>query len=516
MNFLDFCAHNATWRSTEIAVQCGSSSTTWGSLVERAKRVGSAIASCGGRESKVAVLASNSVTYIEILLGAWLGGGVLVPLSPLLNAEAVRLALVDSQSSVLFVSRSLAATVASILPQLESAGRRTLVSLDFFEPGFVPYEEFIERGACAVGTPLRVEDAAAIIYSSGTTGSPKGIVHTLAGRTMLALGMAVELQINRAGVVLATTSLASNATWLVALPALLTGARLVLTSGFSPEAFLDLVERESVSHTFLVPAQLSRIVQQAALTRRDLSSLKCVLSAGAPLRAQLKQAIVEHVTANLYELYGWTEGAATIIGPEWVLKKPDSVGRPVFVCDIAIVDESGVSVAAGTAGEVVGRGPGSMVGYRCNPTATEAAIWRDPQGRAWLRSGDIGRLDAEGFLTIIDRKKDMIISGGLNVYPSDIERVLTTHPEVAEAVVIGVDDEKWGETPVAFVILHENGTASAETLRQWINARLSKHQRVAAVEIRRELPRNALGKVLRRELRSTAVPQPDRPSNLKQ
>jgi acyl-CoA synthetase (AMP-forming)/AMP-acid ligase II len=209
---------------------------------------------------------------------------------------------------------------------------------------------------------------------------------------------------------------------------------------------------------------------------------------------------------RLHEVYGLTEGLVTILHPADLATHAHSVGRPMLANDIRIIGADDIEVVLGAAGEIVGHSPFLMRGYHNLPDQTEAAIWREPgSGRTFLRSGDIGRFDTDGFLHLVDRKKDMIISGGQNIFPADLERVLAAHPDVAEVCVIGIPHVRWGETPLALVV--PRGETDATTLRDWANARLGRMQRLAAVEFRENLPRNAGGKFLKRELRAPYWPK---------
>ena len=220
----------------------------------------------------------------------------------------------------------------------------------------------------------------------------------------------------------------------------------------------------------------------------------------------------------LVDLYGLTEGGGTCV--LMAHEHPDklhTVGRPVAGHDVRIIDEQGNELPAGQTGEIVGHSPIMMSGYHKLPGPTRAAEWRDASGKRYIRTGDVGRFDADGFLVLLDRKKDMIISGGFNVYPSDIEAVLARHADVAEASVVGVPSERWGETPVAFVVLRAGAARDANALVAWVNARVGKTQRVAAVELVDALPRSGVGKVLKRELRDAyraeaAITPPPAPS----
>jgi acyl-CoA synthetase (AMP-forming)/AMP-acid ligase II len=222
---------------------------------------------------------------------------------------------------------------------------------------------------------------------------------------------------------------------------------------------------------------------------------------GSPLTADVKRGFTREFDCQLIELYGLTEGLVTILEPEDLERKILSVGKPVLGADIRIIGEDEREVAPGETGEIVGRGRLVMAGYHEQNEANREATWIDAAGAQWLRTGDVGRIDVEGFLYIVDRKKDMILSGGQNIYPTDIESVMREHPAIAEVAVIGVPNERWGESPVAVVILRPERKVTALEVTEWVNARLGKQQRISRVIYRDSLPRNPNGKVLKRELR---------------
>jgi acyl-CoA synthetase (AMP-forming)/AMP-acid ligase II len=235
----------------------------------------------------------------------------------------------------------------------------------------------------------------------------------------------------------------------------------------------------------------------------DLSNFSLKLCTSAPFSAALKGDILRRWPGDLVEYYGMTEGGGTcILHAHQFPDKLHTVGRPIEGSDIRLIDEQGREiVTAGDAGEIVGRSDAMMKGYHRQPDKTREAEWFDAEGRRYIRTGDIGRFDADGFLTLLDRRKDMIISGGFNIYPSDLEAVLLQHDAVLEAGVVGLPSQAWGETPVAFVALKPGFAIDADDLRQWANARLGKMQRLAALRVVECLPRSAIGKVLKRALR---------------
>ena len=261
-----------------------------------------------------------------------------------------------------------------------------------------------------------------------------------------------------------------------------------------------------VSHTILVPAQYAAIVQQPDAADR-LASLRMACTIGSLMTADRKRALDAMLPGRLHEVCGLTKGLVTILRPGDLAEHAGSVGRPMMGNNIRILDGADAPLPPGEAGEIVGCSPFLMQGYLGRPDATTAALWRDKlTGRDFLRSGDIGRFDGDGFLHLVKRKKDMIVSGAANIYPADIERVLLPHPDVADACVIGVPHPRWDETPLALVVRRPGATIDAAVLLEWTNAQLGRQQRLSAVEFRDGLPRNAAGKILKRELRAHTGP----------
>ena len=344
-----------------------------------------------------------------------------------------------------------------------------------------------------------------ILYSSGTTGTPKGIVQSHRMRWQ----HVQRVDYGDDAVTLISTPLYSNTTLVSVIPTLARGGSVVLMDKFDAGRYLALAERHRVTHTMLVPAQYRRLMAHPAFDSFDLTAFRMKFATSAPFPAALKAEVLRRWPGGLTEFYGLTEGGGVCVLAAH--ERPDklhTVGCPAPGSEFRVIDEAGRELPVGEAGEIVGRSAAMMTGYHRRPEATADAEWRDAAGRSYLRTGDVGRFDAEGFLTLLDRRKDMIISGGFNVYPSDVEAVLAGHGAVADVAVFGVPSDRWGETPVAAVVLEPGVGAAAEELRTWANARLGATQRLAALMVVAELPRSEIGKVLKRELRERFVTGP--------
>ena len=445
----------------------------------------------------IAICAGTSIAYATVFLGALRAGVVVAPLAPSCTAAELAGMAIDAGAMFFFLDKPVAGTLEPVASTL-SAKR---IALDESSAGASLEAWLAPPGAKPVPVAIEPLWAFNIIYSSGTTGTPKGIVQSHAMRWSH-IQRAAIYGYDASSVTLLSTPLYSNTTLVSFFPTLGHGGTVVLMAKFDAAAYLALASAHRATHTMLVPVQYHRLMALPSFDSFDLSSYRMKFSTSAPFQAALKADVLERWPGGLVEFYGMTEGGGTcILCAHEHPAKLHTVGPPAEGHDIRLIGEDGKEVPAGQMGEVVGHSAGMMNGYHNKPEKTAQAEWYSPEGKRFIRTGDVGRFDADGFLVLMDRKKDMIISGGFNVYPSDLEGVLRSHPAVAECAVVGVPSEQWGETPVAFVVLKERAAANGDEVREWLNARVNKIQRLAGVELVDSLPRSAIGKVLKRELR---------------
>nr|VFJ50232.1 MAG: Acyl-CoA synthetase (AMP-forming)/AMP-acid ligase II [Candidatus Kentron sp. FW]VFJ62655.1 MAG: Acyl-CoA synthetase (AMP-forming)/AMP-acid ligase II [Candidatus Kentron sp. FW] len=511
----DLLSRHARYRPQHTALVFQEQRLTFAALERNVNRLANALSDNGiGKGEHIATVLPNCVELLELYWAAARTGVVVVPLSPLLNAPALARLLQDSHTKMVFANASFAKTLEGIKPELPDIPKDNYIltgipESDGAPDGFRGYTDFTAK-ASELAPPdagVRMADIFNICYSSGTTGDPKGIVHSHFVRSMYATLLASVWRMTPESVVMHAGSIVFNGSFVTLMPALGQGCTYVLMPAFDPDTFIRAIAREKVTHIMLVPSQIIALLNHPEFTRENVGSLEMLMSLGAPLFLEHKERIEQLLPGRFHELYGLTEGFWTILDKTDFPKKPNSVGVPPSFFEMRIVDENHREVPVGEVGQITGRGPALMQGYYRRPDLTDKALID-----GWLYTGDMGYVDEDGFLYLVDRQKDMIISGGVNVFPRDIEEVVIHHPQVKEVAVFGVPDEKWGEASIAAVILKQDTSMKATELADWINQNVSaKFQRVREVILLDDFPRNVAGKTLKRVMREEYIDR-ERPS----
>ena len=499
--------HHAKFRPDHPAVVFEQARLTWRQFEARVSQCARLLVALGVRQGdRVATVLTNCRELLEVYWAVPSIGAVLVPLSPLLMASGLASLLRDSGAVCLITQRSMAPLVDQVRDELPALSADHVLMVDGAIGAYPDYAALL--GNCPAGqtepVTVRQDELFNIMYTSGTTGLPKGIMHSHFVRSMYCTLFASAWRMSPESVVLHTGAIVFNGAFVTLMPCFYLGARYILQRQFDAEEAIEIIARERVTHTMMVPAQIIALLESPSFSPDKLASLEMILSLGAPLYQEHKDLLNRHLPNRFYELYGLTEGFWTILDKTQSVRKAGSVGSPPCFFQMRIVRDDGSDAPPGEVGEIVGRGPSLMLGYYGRPDLTEQAI-RD----GWLFTGDLGYADSEGYLYLVDRKKDMIDSGGVKVYPRDIEEVAVRHPAVSEVAVFGVAHEKWGETPVAAVVLQANASVDAKELRDWINERVgARYQRLHAVQIMADFPRNAAGKTMKRTMRDAYRPAP--------
>ncbi|MFJ3673519.1 o-succinylbenzoate--CoA ligase [Streptomyces sp. NPDC090106] len=459
---------------------------TYGQLHDRTTRLAHYLRGLGVRPGdRVAYLGPNHPSFLETLFATAQLGAIFVPLNTRLAEPELLHCLADSGASVLMHTETFQAFADSCdVPRRVAAG----TTLD---------EELAALQVTALDVSVSHSDIAIIMYTSGTTGRSKGAVITHGNLVWNSVNTLVDGDFSADDITLLSAPLFHTAALnMTCLPTVLKGGTLLLEESFSPTRTLDVIERLGVTVMFGVPAMFQQIASASGFTQADLSSVRMLLCGGAPVPEALIRTY-ERRGIGFLQGYGMTEASpgVCLLDAEHALEKPGSAGLPHFFTDVRIVNAAGQDA---TRGELLVEGPNIMRGYWNLPEET-ASVLQD----GWFRSGDIAVADEDGYITIVDRAKDMIISGGENIYPAEVEKALYEHHAVSDCAVIGVPDEKWGEVPRAVVVLAPGTKASAEEILAFLHGRLARYKIPKSVVFADALPRSGAGKLLKPRIRQT-------------
>lgn len=491
-----------------VATVSGDRRKTWEQISNRAARLASALRSLGmGDNDRVGLLALNSDFYFEYIVAVWWGGGAINPVNTRWSPAEVAFSLDDCDTRVLLVDE----TFVGWSDELRSKSKllRSIIYIGEGEgpSGTLSYEKLIADAAPIADRRRGGEELAGVFYTGGTTGFPKGVMLSHNALLGNALGCLLDVNFSEDEIVLAVAPMFHLAGMCLAIRTLVRGCRLVFVETFDPVKVLETVSIERVTFTLLVPTMLQRLIDHPGFSGYDLSSMRDVIYGASPINEVLLDRLLKGLPdVSFYQGYGMTEtGGPYTILPAWCHRSATeqnrrrlrSAGRPAWGIEMRITDGEGNEVPTGQVGEIVSRGVSLMQGYWNREAETRAAL-RD----GWLRSGDMGYVDEEGFLYIVDRLKDMIVSGGENIYSAEVENVLSRHPAVASCAVIGVPSEKWGEQVHAVVVLVEGVQADAVELREFCKQYIAAYKCPASVEFRESLPLSGAGKLLKHVLRA--------------
>jgi long-chain acyl-CoA synthetase len=496
-------------RPDASAIAYGEDVTSWGRLDDRSNRVANALVATGiGEGGRIAFVGKNAPEYFELLFGAAKVGAVNVAINWRLNPAETRFIAEDAGARVVFVDSEFASVIQHLVASMSEA---ILVVVGSRAPGGVPgtvsYEDWLSgHGPVDPGHVGGPDDVAFQLYTSGTTGLPKGAM--LSNASVHGLNEVGHFMF---GIDAGSINLVGLPTFHIggagyALVGMAQGCSTILMRDFDPAAALDSLCRHRVTNAFFVPAMLAAMAAVPGAAEGDYSALRSIIYGASPITDETLKAAMATFGCDFFQVYGLTEttGAITQLaaqdhdpgGPRAHLLR--SAGKPFDWVELRIVDpDSGRGRPAGEVGEVWTRSPQNMIGYWNDEEATGQAI----TGDGWLRTGDAGFLDQAGYLFLTDRVKDMVVSGGENVYPAEVENALSAHPAIADVAVIGVPDPKWGETVMAIVVLRSGADADPASIISFARDRIAHFKCPTSVDFIDVLPRNPSGKILKRELR---------------
>jgi acyl-CoA synthetase (AMP-forming)/AMP-acid ligase II len=497
----DIPSVHAAERGGHVAVQCEGRTLTYAELDRRAEQVAGLLAAAGAKPGdRVAWLGRSHEAFFELFFGAAKARVCLAPINARLAVPEIAFILQDSGADLFFVTPEFFAAAQSVVSLVDRPIR--LIGVRETCDGFASYEALRDAGPAAARTAPTLQDDVLQLYTSGTTGLPKGVRLDNANyAAFLELRTQVEgFDYGADDTVLIVMPLFHVAGTNISFSGLAAGGRVIVLPEFSPAAVLRLIEAEKVAHIFLVPAMINMLLQAPEIEGADLSSLKSVAYGASPISEAVLATATERFGCGFIQFYGMTEstGAGTFLTPaEHRGELMRSCGKAWPQMAVKILGEDGEEVGVGEIGEIAIWGGMVMAGYWNRPEATAETVSHD----RWLKTGDAGYRNADGYIFVHDRVKDMIVSGGENIYPAEVENAILGCPGVADAAVIGVPDARWGEAVKAIVVSAAGAQPDPQAVIAWARERIAGYKAPKSVDFIDVLPRNASGKVLRRELR---------------
>jgi O-succinylbenzoate-CoA ligase len=471
---------------------------TFGQLNQRANQLANAFLRQGTKQGhRVGLLMYNSHEFLETYFALSKIGAVLVPLNTRLSVTELDFILDDCDVDCFVYGQAFESTVQTMA--FPAKGRPMITTSESSLPNTAGYEDFLASGnAKEVSLSVDENDLNVVMYTSGTTGHPKGAMLTHSGMYGAGVEMLIGLHYQYPDRALLLGPLFHSGSITPLIGHVVKGIGTVIMEKFDPREALELIEKYRIQLMIGVTTIMRMMLDVSDITTYRLDSWKYAILPGSPLPYALIKEAHDRIGVLCQNLWGMTEmcGPGSFMNVEDILRKPESAGKPYFNVDMRIVDSDAIDLPPGEVGEVVVKAPHVMQGYWNRPKATSETL-KD----GWLYTGDLGYLDQDGFLYIIDRKKDMLISGGENVYPAEIERVISELPEVSEVSIIGIPDLKWGEVPKAFIVPHKDGTLTSDTIFAHCRSKLAGYKVPKQIEFLDTLPKTPSGKVLKRKLR---------------
>lgn len=502
----DIPIRNARFYPDRVAAVNCNDKVTFHELNKRINRLANALGDLGVKAGdRVAMLQHNTVEYLDFYFATAKLGAISVPLNYRSVGTELADVLNDAEAQILIVGSDYAEGINEVRSSLKHI--KEMVCLGVHQKGMVDYYELTNNASMAEpSATIDEDDLAILMYTGGTTGRSKGVMLTHKNVISNCINQSLELGVRGESIFFGVPPAlhAGCACWLFSV--LYIGGCFVMIPSFDPSTVLSTIEKYRVTHVLLVPAMIERLLQHPDFNKFDISSLRMVVYGTAPMSFNLIGESLMAFKCQLQQGYGATETFVLVSslppedhvleGPHERMERMKSAGREILNVKVRVVDDNDQDVAIGELGEIVVRGNNIMKGYWNLPELTKEVL----RG-GWYHTGDIAKIDGDGYLYIVDRKKDMIISGGENIYPKEIEAVLSLHPVVQEVAIIGVPDKKWGEVPKAIVTLKEGKTVSEETLISFCEGKLARFKIPKSVEFRDSLPRTTVGKVSKAQLR---------------